>query len=360
MDERYYMRKALQLARKGRGNVSPNPLVGAVLVKDDRIISSGFHACFGEAHAESVALDRIPPDASAGSTLYVTMEPCNHHGKTPPCTEQIVSSGVDRVVIGMIDPNPLVNGQGISRLKASGITVEEGFLENECRELNRGYISHITRKRPYVTLKIAQTLDGRIATSNGNSHWITGDKSRKEAHRLRAENDAILVGINTLIEDDCLLTTRMVRGGNPKRIVLDSALRFPPDAAMLADSEAPVIVATGSETNQESRKKLSEKGVTLWPMAKSENGRLPLSDVMKHCYNDGITSLLVEGGQQVITSFLRSRFWDRLIISIAPRVFGSGIDAVGDLGISLPEEAVTFSSFSWKKLGVDMMFEGRR
>ncbi len=278
-DHLYFMNLAMKLALKGKGKTSPNPMVGALVVKNNRILGKGFHEKAGLAHAESIALDEAKEKAE-GSTLYVTLEPCTHFGKTPPCVERIIKSKVKEVIVGMVDPNPLNNRKGINLLKENGIKVEAGFLENELKKLNEVFIKYITKKLPFVTVKVAQSLDGRIATREGDSKWISSDKSRIFSHRQRAGYDAIMVGVNTVLRDNPMLNAWFSKK-QPKKIIVDSELSISENANIFS-SQAPVIIVTlpvepGQET--ENRRALSQKAVIL--EVKGKAGQINLKDMMK-------------------------------------------------------------------------------
>lgn len=353
-----FMKRALKLAEAGRGYVSPNPMVGAVLVKDGKIVGEGYHQRYGEAHAEVNAI-QAAGDESLGATLYVTLEPCAHEGKTGPCTVKIYEAGISRVVIGMQDPNPLVNGKGITFLKSKGIEVETGVLEEKCRELNAGYIKYITKNSPLITLKIAQTLDGRIATSTGHSKWITSEESRILAHRLRARHDAILAGIDTIITDDPQLTVRYIKAVSPKRVILDSKLRVPLDANILSeDLAARTIIVTTEDSSKEKIARIEEKGASVLVFDGDERGWAPLPKLWKALVEMGITSVIVEGGSTVQTECLKNGDADQIVLFIAPKVLGSGIDAIGDLGIRNINSALTLHDLSIRRLKTDLMITG--
>lgn len=349
------MKRALSLAERGRGYVSPNPLVGAVIVKNGKIVGEGYHEKFGEAHAEVNALDKAG-DNAAGTTLYVTMEPCVHHGKTGPCVEKILQSGIVRVVVGMKDPNPLVNGKGFNFLRSKGITVSVDILNEECHKLNEGYVKLISVGRPLITLKIAQTLDGRIATSTGHSKWITAQASREIAHRIRAQHDAILIGVGTILADDPELNVRHVKGVPPKRIILDSQLRVPLDAKVLSDEIRHLsTVVTTQVASKEKIGRIEEKGVSVIVLPEDEKGWVSQNILWKRFAEMGIASVLVEGGSTVITACLKYRNADRLIVFVAPKILGSGIDAVGDLGIRNINSALSMKNMKVKHVNEDIM-----
>lgn len=352
------MERALELAERGRGSVSPNPLVGAVLVRGGRIVGEGFHQKFGEAHAEVNALEQAGDEAES-STLYVTLEPCCHQGKTGPCTHRLLDAGVVRVVAGMQDPHALVNGKGFKWLRSKGIEVRVGVCEEECYELNAGYIKWVTSDRPLITMKTAQTLDGRIATSSGHAKWITSAESRTEAHRLRAWHDAVLVGINTVIVDDPQLNVRHIKGVSPLRLVLDSQLRVPLDAKLLSDAQAPrtIIVTTGA-ASKEKVARIQEKGASVWVLAEDERGWVDQATMWKALAEHGVTSVLLEGGNTVFTECLKSQVADRVAIFIAPKIVGSGIDAIGDLNIRNINSAITLEKAMIRSFDGDWMVTG--
>jgi len=351
------IKRTIQLAKKGKGSVSPNPLVGSLIVKNGKIIGEGYHKCFGKEHAEIAALRQVG-DKARGATLYVNLEPCCHHGKTPPCTDAIIKSGIKRIVIGMVDPNPLVNLQGIKILRERGIEVESGIEEQACEQLNSAFIKYIKTGLPYVTLKIAQSLDGRIATSTGHSQWITSEPARKEAHRIRAENDVILVGIGTVLADDPQLTVRMVKGNNPVRIILDSSLRIPLNCQMLNDEFVNnTIVATTNE-NIHKIEKIKNIGAHVWQMEKDANGRVFLPGLLKKIGRAKKSTVMVEGGAEIFTSFLKEKLVDRIVFALAPKILGSGKDAIGDLGITLVDDGVHLNDLKMKRVGLDLIVDG--
>lgn len=352
------MRRAIALAEKGRGFTSPNPVVGAVIVKNGAIIGKGYHRKFGQAHAEVNALDQAGV-AARGATLYVTLEPCSFYGKTPPCVDRILASGVQRVVVGMVDPNPLVNGKGIAMLRAQGVEVTGNVLEAEAWELNPGYIKHITSGVPFITVKIAQTLDGQIATCSGHSRWITTEAARIEAHRIRAANDAILIGVGTVLTDDPQLTVRHVKGRTPRRLVLDSELKIPLDSKLLSDelTEQTIIVTTAASSTDKV-KRVQDKGAEVLITEADRNGQVDIHKLMPKLGAKGITSVLVEGGNRVFTSIFKSRIVDRLICFIAPKITGLGIAAVGDLGIRNINAAIGIKNIRIKRFEDDVMITG--
>ncbi|MDZ7330347.1 MAG: bifunctional diaminohydroxyphosphoribosylaminopyrimidine deaminase/5-amino-6-(5-phosphoribosylamino)uracil reductase RibD [candidate division KSB1 bacterium] len=352
LNEGDYLKRAIRLARRGMGHVSPNPMVGCVIVNNDAIVGEGYHRYFGGPHAEVEAL-QAAGEAAAGATLYVNLEPCCHYGKTPPCTDAIIRAGIKRVVVGMIDPNPLVNQRGIEILRQHGIEVTSGVEEEACRELNRCFIKYIVAGLPYVTMKIAQSLDGRIATATGHSQWITSYPARVLAHRLRAEHDAVIVGIGTVLADDPQLTVRFVKGTNPWRIVLDDQLRIPLSSRLLTgELAARTIVATTSQ--DEMRKKAVEAtGAQVWTISPNQSNRVSIPELLKKMASAHISSALIEGGSQVNTAFLKAGMVDRIIIAIAPRIIGAGIEAIGDLGIERVDRCIELTNIRLKAVGPD-------
>jgi diaminohydroxyphosphoribosylaminopyrimidine deaminase/5-amino-6-(5-phosphoribosylamino)uracil reductase len=354
------MRMALRLASKARGRTSPNPMVGAVVVKGGKIIGWGYHRRAGETHAEAIALKRAG-GAAKGATLYVTLEPCSHTDKrTPPCTPLVMQSGVRRVVVSMIDPNPRVSGRGIKALRSAGIEVATGVLDAEAKKMNEAFIKHITSGVPFVTLKIAQTLDGKIATSSGASKWITGEKARKEAHLLRDSHDAILVGINTVLMDDPSLTTRIPGGRDPVRVIVDSRLRIPVNAKVVTQS-SPVrtMVATLAGGPKSKIKKLQDAGVEVLTV-KSAHGRVDLRDLMKKLGKRDIMSMLIEGGAEINASALKAGLVDKVVMFLAPLLM-TGRDSLCSIGGSSParlSQALRLREVSAKFVGKDLMIEG--
>jgi diaminohydroxyphosphoribosylaminopyrimidine deaminase/5-amino-6-(5-phosphoribosylamino)uracil reductase len=337
-----YMKLALELAKKG--NPSPNPYVGAVLAKNGEIIGRGFHRRAGEAHAEINALAEAGKNAK-GATLYVTLEPCSHTDKrTPPCTRAIIAAGVKKVVVAMEDPQPKV--RGIEELREAGVEVEVGVMAEEARELNRPFAKYITTGFPFVTLKCAMTLDGKISGKNGARMQITGREAVEYAHKLRDENDAVLVGIGTILSDNPKLTCRIPGGRDPTRVVLDSALKIPLDANVLADSN--VVIATTEKNNGEKKRELEKKGVRVWILG---GDYVEFRALVKKLASEGMTSVLVEGGAGVYESAVESGLVDRFVFFIAPKI--SGEETARDAFKKLPE----FEVLKVKKLGRDVLVE---
>lgn len=316
------MQLALDFAASAKGKTNPNPLVGAVLVKDGVIVGSGLHRKAGEPHAEVHAF-RMAGEHAEGATLYVTLEPCSHYGKTPPCANLVKESKVSRVVVAMEDPNPQVAGRGIRLLREAGIEVEVGVLEEQARKLNERFIHNMITDKPFVIAKYAMTLDGKLATYSGHSKWITGETSRYHVHQVRNEVDAILVGVGTVLADNPSLTTRLPdrTGKNPIRIILDSHLRTPIDANVTRVAEAKTIIIASLDADEEKKAALESKGVQIVTVTEDESG-LSLEEALNHLYTLGITDILVEGGANVNASFIRSGLVNKYLVYIAPKVLG--------------------------------------
>lgn len=320
-NDQYYMQLALDLASSAKGKTNPNPLVGAVIVKEGSIVGTGLHRKSGEPHAEVHAF-RMAGEHAKGATLYVTLEPCSHFGKTPPCANLVKESGVQRVVVAMEDPNPSVAGRGIQLLRDAGIEVEVGLLEKQARRLNERFIHNMVASRPFVISKFAMTLDGKIATYNGHSQWITGEEARQDVHELRNEVDAILVGIGTVLKDNPALTTRLKgrTGKNPTRIILDRQLKTPLDAQILKTNIARTIIVT-AEGQQEKTHTFKNTGAEFIYVPLVE-GKLDLHSMLDQLYKLGITDVLVEGGGEVNASFLRDGLIQKFLVYMAPKVLG--------------------------------------
>lgn len=341
-DDEFFMKRALRLARRGAGYVSPNPMVGCVIVKDGRIIGEGWHACCGEPHAEIEAITKAH-EPIRGATVYVTLEPCAHYGRTPPCAERLVRERPARVVIGTIDPNPEVSGQGIALLRKEGIAVTTGIMGDACRELNAPFFKYITTGIPFVTVKYAQSLDGKIATVSGHARWISSLPSLRFAHTLRHQHDAILVGVGTVLADDPELTTRLVRGRHPLRVVVDSSLRSPATAKVFTrQEEVRTLLITSTRAPEEKIQAFRVQGVDVETVAEIAPGYLDFKAVLALLGKRQVTSLLVEGGSGVITTFVKESLIDRLIVVLSPCIIGAGKAAVGDLGVVTVEDAKMF------------------
>lgn len=350
------MKKAFSLAKRGAGNTSPNPLVGAVVVKNGDIVGQGYHKQYGGPHAEVFALEQAGGRAK-GAVLYVNLEPCSHHGKTPPCVDRVIQAGVDRVVISNRDPNPLVDGGGIEKLKAAGIDVTLSVLEETGRKLNEAYFTFITQKRPFVILKWAQSLDGRIATLHHDSSWISNEKSRKIVHELRKNVAAVLVGSGTVNDDNPQLTVRHVKGKQPLRLVLDRHLEINPDSQLLHDpfAEKTVIFTVAEDPEKSSR--LQSDGARVIRLHPDRNGNINLNDVTGWLTAELHSSLLVEGGREVLTSFLKAGLADKIWVFIAPKLIGRGIEAVGDLDVRSMRDVIALHEVKIKNIAGDFLYE---
>ena len=359
-DEKY-MRMALELALKGRGWVSPNPVVGAVIVRDDgTIIGQGYHERYGELHAERNALKNCmePP---AGATMYVTLEPCCHHGRQPPCTDAILEAGIRRVVVGSGDPNPRVAGGGIRILREHGIEVVEGVLKEECDAVNEIFFHYIQTGRPYVVMKYAMTIDGKIAAYPGLSKWVTGEEARAHVQKLRHELSAIMVGVGTVLADDPMLNCRIPGLTSPVRIICDTHLRTPLDSKVVQTaSEIPTIIATCCE-DEKAVLQYTEKGCRVLNVAKSGDLHLDLQDLVSKIGAEGIDSILLEGGGTLNWSALESGIVNRVMAYVAPKLFGgsSAKTPVEGRGIPDPQEAVRLRDISVSRLGEDRLIEGK-
>ena len=362
-----YMARALRLAAKGRGLASPNPMVGAVIVQGSRVVGEGYHRRAGGPHAEVVAL-RSAGTGAHGATLYVNLEPCCHtHKRTPPCVPAIKSGGLRRVVISMRDPNPQVNGRGIRSLSNAGIDVVVGCLRNKAERLNETYCYRMRTGRPFVVLKAAMTLDGKIATAGGASQWITGQAARQHVHRVRSQMDAIMVGIETVLRDDPQLTVRLpVQSSNrpglrqPMRVILDSRLRLPLTARVLGQAgQASIVVATTAKAPRHRVERLRSVGVTVLVLP-AQNGRVSLGACLARLGRMGINSLLIEGGSELNATALRSGLVNRVALYIAPRLLG-GHDAMGVIGGRSPRNlagAIPLTDVRIQRIGDDIFIEG--
>lgn len=360
MDDIKFMRRALELAHMAEGDTSPNPMVGAVIVDGDgNIAGEGYHHKAGQPHAEINAL-AAAGDKAKGATVYVTLEPCSHYGRTGPCCEALIKAGVKRVVSAVTDPNPLVAGRGLNRLREAGIEVTEHVCEDEAKKLNEKFFFWITHKRPFVSLKYAMTLDGRLAAAGGDSKWITGTEARTYAHYLRKTHDAVLVGKNTVLQDDCELTTRMVEGKNPVRIVLDSKAAIPLNAKIL-NGEAKTIIAVSEAAPQDKLdelQKLTNVEVLILPQ---RNGHLDLQALLEKLAAMEITSVLVEGGSEVHGAFIDAGLAERVYAFIAPKIIGgkNAIGPVGGIGSTDMSKALKLRDVEYKQLGADFLITSR-
>lgn len=357
--DKHYMKIALDLAKLGKGKVNPNPLVGAVIVKDKKIIAKGYHEKYGEDHAEVNAFKNAKENL-AGATMYVTLEPCSHYGKTPPCVDKIIDNKISRVVIGMMDPNKLVLGQGIKKLQDAGIEVEVGVLEEECKKLNEVFIKYIKNKKPFVVLKAAMSLDGKISTALGESKWITGNKSRSEVHKLRNDLSAIMVGVDTVIIDNPHLTCRIVDGRNPIRIIVDSKLRIPKNSNVLENTnDIKTIVATTEKAAKEKIDYLENLGV--WVIkTKSTDEKVNLKELMIKLGELKVDSILLEGGSTLNYSALEVGIVDKVLIYIAPKIIG-GVNSktpVGGNGIAHLKDAFKIKNLNISMVSEDVLLQG--
>ena len=357
-----FMRRALQLARRARGRTAPNPMVGAVVVNGGRVVGEGYHRRAGGPHAELIAL-RAAGARARGSTCFVTLEPCNHHGRTPPCCDALIEAGIRHVVIATRDPNPITNGRGIERLRRVGIRVTRGVLEHEARRLNGPFEKTMTQRLPLVIARVGQSLDGKIATSSGQSRWITSPEARRLGHQLRRDADAILIGIKTVLRDDPLLTVRAVRGRRerPMKVIVDSRLRMPLGARCLSGRSATptLIAATGGSALK--RRAFERRGADVWVLPPSSQGRVPLRSLCRRLVRRGVQSLLIEGGGEVLASAFAERLVDRVVWCVSPMLIG-GRDApssVGGQGIRRLAQAVRLADMTVRRLGPDLCVEGR-
>lgn len=349
-----YMQMALQLAEKGRGKTAPNPMVGAVIVKNGRVIGSGFHEYCGGPHAEVNAVANAT-ESVQGATIYVTLEPCAHYGKTPPCTELLLAQKPKRVVVGCLDPNPLVAGKGLLQLEQAGIETVSGILEDECRYLNRVFFHYITARRPYVVLKTAMTLDGKTATATGESQWISGEQARLDVHRLRSQYTGVMTGIGTILQDDARLTCRIPGGKNPIRIVTDSRLRISPDANVLKEQQQnQTIVAAVEGANAAAAQRLERLGVRVLYCGCGD--RVDLNDLMEKLGALGVDSILLEGGATLNEAALRAGIVQEVVVYIAPKMVGgnSAATSVGGIGVAHLRQAYRLERMQTAFVGEDI------
>ncbi len=357
MTDQEYMSLALTLAKKGTGFVNPNPLVGAIIVKDDKIIGQGWHEKFGGWHAERNALNHCSENP-VGATMYVTLEPCCHYGKTPPCTEAIIENGIKKVVIGCLDPNSLVSGKGVTILQNTGIQIVSGILQEECKKLNEVFFHYIKTKKPFVVMKYAMTTDGKIATAAGQSKWITGEKARENVHQDRGRYSAIMVGVGTVIADNPSLTCRIDTGRNPIRIICDTNLNTPPDSVVVTTAnEVKTILATACN-NSEKQKLYLTRGCEILMVSKKEN-HIDLNHLMQELGKRGIDSILLEGGATLNFSSLQSGIVNKVQTYIAPKLFGGeqSKTPVGGIGIRELSSCFTLKNQSIALFDEDILIE---
>jgi diaminohydroxyphosphoribosylaminopyrimidine deaminase / 5-amino-6-(5-phosphoribosylamino)uracil reductase len=353
----FFMRRALEEAAKGLGRTSPNPVVGALLVKGGRVLARGYHQRAGTAHAEVVALEAAGARAR-GADLYTTLEPCDHYGRTPPCSQAILEAGVRRVICASADPNPLVSGRGLARLQRAGVEVMTGVLKDEADRLNRPFFKVMNTGLPYVTLKAAVTLDGKLATGTGDSRWVTGEEARAWVHQLRDRVDALLVGANTVRQDDPQLTTRLPGGGgkDPVRIVVDSRLRLDPGFRVFTQrSAARTVVATLEDAGGRKARRFLDAGAEVWTV-KAKEGRVDLKALLRRVAREGLNHVLVEGGSEMYGSLLKARLADTLALFLAPKLLGAeGLSWVGGLGISAMTRALQVKDVRVEHHGKDLL-----
>jgi diaminohydroxyphosphoribosylaminopyrimidine deaminase / 5-amino-6-(5-phosphoribosylamino)uracil reductase len=356
--DRRYMRMACRLAEKAAGRTSPNPMVGAVLVRDGKIIGAGFHQFAGGDHAEIVALKKAGEKAR-GATLYINLEPCNHYGRTPPCTRSLIAAGIKEVVVGMKDPNPLVSGKGLRALARAGIKVRTGVLQEECRVLNEAFIKFITRGVPFVTLKLAASLDGKIATASGDARWISCEESRATVHLLRNRYDAVLVGAGTVIADNPQLTCRMPGGRDPWRIILDARLRIPLGAEFLRQRGSEKNIVVTSDTGPTGKiRALKKLGATVWRLPAHE-GAVRWLPLLKKLAKTGIASVLIEGGATTAAGALKEKVVDKMLLFYAPKLLGGdGRYMIDSLGVEHVKQSVMLRNLKIQKSGADLLVSG--
>lgn len=360
-DERF-MRTALGLAERGKGRVEPNPMVGALVVKDGQAIGEGYHEYFGGPHAEVIALEKAGALVS-DATLYVSLEPCAHYGKTPPCIEKVLGAGIRRVVLAVRDPNPVTSGKGVERLKQAGIAVKEGVLEEESRRLNAPFFKLMTTGMPYVIAKWAMSLDGKTATHTGDSRWVSSEESRRYVHMVRSQVDAVLVGIGTVLRDDPLLTARLEGGRNPKRIVVDGQARLPLDSKLVKSISASggpeVIVATTTLAPRERLEGLERAGCKVM-VVKGREKRVDLIDLMKRLGQMQFTNILMEGGGSLTAGFFEQGLVDKVMVFISPKIIGGGEARlpVAGTGADKIEEALRLKEVQVSRLSEDILVEG--
>jgi len=350
------MKKALRAAERGRGRVEPNPMVGAVLAKTGKLLATGWHKTFGGPHAEIDAFKKISQGAR-GATLYVTLEPCSHYGKTPPCADAIIRAGISRVIAAMKDPFPQVSGRGFCKLRQAGIQVESGLLAAEAERLNAPYLKMLRQRLPFVTLKWAMTLDGRIATVTGDSKWISGPASRKLVHRMRSKSNCVMIGVNTALFDDPELTVRHVRGRNPLRIVVDSRGRLPIRSKIAQSAQnTPTIVATTQRASQKWAQSLAKSGVEVIRLP-ARQGRVDLKALMRELSRRGVCTVLVEGGAHLAGALMEEGLADRLAVFIGPKICLDGLAPLVGRAVEQMAKAIRAKNTTVRKIGNDFLIE---
>lgn len=356
--DKEYMSMAIELALRAQGRTNPNPLVGAIVVKDSRIVGKGYHKKCGTPHAEIHAL-RAAGQKAKGATLYVTLEPCNHFGRTPPCTDAIIASGIKKVVMAMPDPNPITNGRGIRKLNKNGMKTIVGILKEEAAAINKPFIKFVTKKMPYVRLKVAESIDGKIATRSGDSRWITADDSRRYVHELRGKVDAVMVGVGTLLKDDPLLLSKVPGSTQPIRIVVDSTLKTPTNARIfLKKDKYSVVIATTKEASFKKAELFAKNGISIL-FCKTKNGMVDLRDLLKKLSMLNIVDLMVEGGGELAASLIEEKLVDKFSFFIAPKIIGGrqARTPVEGSGIDKMKDAVLLKNVSVRRFTRDILIE---
>ena len=357
--ERFYMNRALELASLGGGFVNPNPQVGAVIVKDGEIVGEGYHEKFGGPHAEVQAL-KDAGEFARGGTMYVTLEPCVHYGKTPPCTKKIIENGLSRVMVAIEDPNPRVSGKGVRRLREEGIEVSLGLMEEEASKVNEIYLHYVETGKPFVLLKLAMTLDGKIASREGDSRWISSKSSRELVHGLRARYSAVGVGVNTVMADDPRLNVRKADGPDGARFVFDSGGNTPPGSRILnLKSSSPTVLVTGEGLSEEKLKKFDKPGIEVWSV-RSDQGKLEIDRMLDLMGERGYDSLLVEGGGEIAWSFLNRNLVDKIRFFYSPKIVGGreAVPAVGGKGKAKIKESLQVKELTTEMYGEDLSLVG--
>jgi diaminohydroxyphosphoribosylaminopyrimidine deaminase/5-amino-6-(5-phosphoribosylamino)uracil reductase len=360
--DRYYMRQALHLAEKGRGRTSPNPMVGAVLVKDKQVIGKGYHKRAGADHAEIVALKKAG-DNARGATLYINLEPCCHQGLTPPCADKLVEAGVSRVVVAMLDPNPKVKGRSIRLFQEAGIQTKVGLLEEAARFQNEVFLKYVTTNLPFVIIKIALSMDGKIATKTGDSRWVSGEEARQHVHKLRDEMDATCVGIGTIIRDDSRLTTRLAhkKGRDSIRVVVDSLLKVPSGANIFTQkSDAGNIIVTTKNAFFKRKRDIEKTGSRVLEVRNRSRNKVDLTHMVQELGKLGITSLMIEGGAEIAASAIQEGVVDKIIFFISPKIIGgkTAPGPIGGEGVARMSDVIKLKHIRTKKYGEDIMIEG--
>ncbi len=357
-DHSHFMRRALNLALKGKGQVSPNPCVGCVIVKNGKVVGEGYHQKFGGPHAEVFALNQAGSKAK-GATLYINLEPCSHWGKTPPCVPQLLKAGIKKVFVAMEDPNPKVSGRGIQILRKGGLQIHLGLEKRIAEELNQSFITWMTQKRPYIVLKMAMSLDGKIASASGDSKWISSPLSRRLVHELRAGSDAVLIGANTAIKDNPSLTAHGA-GRNPIRVILDPHLRTPESLRIYKDKKAPTLVITSLNSSLKKARFLQRKGIQILRLG-LKYGKFELRDVVRNISKVNVSQLFIEGGGETAWSFICHRLVDEILVFVAPIIIG-GKDSktpVEGAGFKRIKDALKIKLLSITPLGPDVLIRGR-